>query len=637
MFKENYKKEAENIRLSDDKKAYLLYKLNRAEQDEGDKKLPRHPYAMRRALAAALCLALVVGCAFWVNKTPVTPQITQVQNAESYTQLYQLNKKLLSANKGHEYTLFNEVVDLFTGGSEKESITDDDAIDLNTTLTDAPTATGGSAKPNYSSTNTQHADVDEADIVKTDGRYIYALSQNHNRVTILQAAGADTQKCSVITVPQKVQVANGTQMTHIESMYVWGDHLVLIVTQTLENKGLYGALVYDISDRQAPKKQKTVLQSGAAESTRLVDGVLYIVSKYYVSQKPEQEEPSTYVPHTLEDNVLNLCPAENITVLPASKAAQYTVVGSVDVASGARLDQKSVFGATSGMYANTKNIYTLSNGVADGQTVTNILRFAIEKGQITCAATARVQGTPLNQFSMDEYEGVFRIVTTCQKMKTAANGNYSFSVGDPVNNVYLLNQDLQILGKIEDLAKGERVYSVRFMGKTGYFVTFRETDPLFSVDLSDPTAPKILGELKIPGFSNYLHPWGNDLLLGLGMDADENGVTKGLKLSMFQIADPQNVTEAHTLCLDAHYTEAQYNHKAILADPQNNIIGFSTVDNYEIYGYDTAKGFALQACLPTDSYNTRGLYIDNVFYLYTEAKICVYTLDTFTPLGAVDL
>ena len=131
------------------------------------------------------------------------------------------------------------------------------------------------------------------------------------------------------------------------------------------------------------------------------------------------------------------------------------------------------------------------------------------------------------------------------------------------NTLYVLDDKLKELSRIEELAPDESIYSARFIGNTGYFVTFRQMDPLFSVDLSDPKKPEILGALKIPGFSEYLHPYGDGLLLGIGMDTDPTGMTtNGVKLSMFDVSDPKDVREIQKYVIEGAYsTDAAYNYK----------------------------------------------------------------------------
>ena len=186
-----------------------------------------------------------------------------------------------------------------------------------------------------------------------------------------------------------------------------------------------------------------------------------------------------------------------------------------------------------------------------------------------------------DSFSIDEYDGYLRMVVTRGK----------------TNAVYVLDQKLKLTGKITNLAKDERVYSARFLGDTGYFVTYKETDPLFSVDLSNPKNPKILGRLKIPGFSNYLHFYGEDKLLGIGMDVDKKGdVTDGVKLSMFDISDKKNVKEEHKYTLkDVYSTDVEWDYKAALIDVEKNIIGFPAGGEnrqmYYLFSYTEEKGF----------------------------------------------
>lgn len=205
----------------------------------------------------------------------------------------------------------------------------------------------------------------------------------------------------------------------------------------------------------------------------------------------------------------------------------------------------------------------------------------------------------------------------------------------------MFDENLDLIGKIDGLAKNEKVYSVRFSGDTAYFVTFRTVDPLFTVDLSDPANPVILSELKIPGFSNYLHPYSDGLLFGLGQDADERtGWTRGMKLSMFDVSDPHAVSEKHCLKLDSYSSEALYNHKAILVSAEKDLIGFPTETGYVIYGYDTEKGFYKKAETALEklwaSHDIRGLYSGDYVYIVTQdftAVMRMADLELLTTVG----
>ena len=206
------------------------------------------------------------------------------------------------------------------------------------------------------------------------------------------------------------------------------------------------------------------------------------------------------------------------------------------------------------------------------------------------------------------------------------------------NALYVLDENLEMTGSIQNLAKEETIHSARFMGDIGYFVTFKQIDPLFSVDLSDPSNPKIIGELKIPGFSDYLHPYGDGKLLGIGLSVDEEGMTtEGVKLSMFDISDPANVKEMSTYVLEnVLSTDAGYNYKAVFADAEKNLFGFTAYGDsieYKMFTYDEAEGFKEVFSKDIVNYgNVRGLYIGETFYLVAGNTVESFTLNGFEKI-----
>ena len=217
---------------------------------------------------------------------------------------------------------------------------------------------------------------------------------------------------------------------------------------------------------------------------------------------------------------------------------------------------------------------------------------------------------------------------------------------DDTNSVYILDKDLKETGSIKNLAKDERVYSARFMGDVGYFVTFKETDPLFSVDLSDPENPKIMGELKIPGFSDYLHPYGKDKLLGIGMNVDEKTMsTDGVKLTMFDISDPENVKEEQTYVIEnVYYTDVAYDYKAALVDTEKNLIGFAADSEggreYYTFSYDEKQGFTCTMHEEINGNNmriTRGVYIEDTLYVVQGNIIEAYSLTNHAKIDDIIL
>ncbi|MGM9975274.1 MAG: beta-propeller domain-containing protein, partial [Clostridiaceae bacterium] len=197
------------------------------------------------------------------------------------------------------------------------------------------------------------------------------------------------------------------------------------------------------------------------------------------------------------------------------------------------------------------------------------------------------------------------------------------------NGIYVLDRNLKVVGGLSGLAPDEYVYSVRFFGDIAYFVTFRQVDPLFTVDLSNPKEPVLIGSLKIPGFSDYLQGYGEGLLFGFGQSATEEGRVTGLKLSMFDISRPGEVKEVAVKELEGKWSEASYNHKAILASPNKDVIAFATENYYFIYGYHKDKGFYEKAAIDLKDYdyNTRGIYIGDCFYVCTSRGITSYDMN----------
>ena len=281
-------------------------------------------------------------------------------------------------------------------------------------------------------------------------------------------------------------------------------------------------------------------------------------------------------------------------------------------------------------------VSSLDNLASKNQTI--LRKLSYNKGKLSGSAQGKVKGYLNDSFSIDEYDNTLRLVTTV----THNAGNSSQS-----NAVYVLDADLKTIGKIEDLAKDEQVYSARFLGDTGYFVTYEQTDPLFSVDFSDPENPKILGKLKIPGFSEYLHFYGEDKLLGIGMSTDEeSGMSEGVKVTMFDILDRADVKEEATLVLDDLYrTNAAYDYKSVLVDAAKNRIGFSGYSqNGEIYCLLTynEKEKKFDTILKEDingntSQGVRGIYIEDTLYVISGNIIEAYDMNTGEKTGDIIL
>jgi len=308
------------------------------------------------------------------------------------------------------------------------------------------------------------------------------------------------------------------------------------------------------------------------------------------------------------------------------------------------------------------NIYITEEcyGKNDSEKIqTSIRKIAYGNGTLDAVAQTKIDGVLNDSFSIDEYNGYLRIVATVlpntyndRIMPIPYKGAEGNAVEDSAaadseavetNALYVLDENLEMTGSIQDLAKEETIHSARFMGDIVYFVTFKQIDPLFSADLSDPAAPKIIGELKIPGFSDYLHPYGEGKLLGIGMSVDEDGMTtEGVKLSMFDISDPVNVKETATFVLEnVLSTDAGYNYKAVFADAEKNLFGFAAYGDsieYKMFSYDEAEGFKEVFSKEIINYgNIRGLYIEDTFYLVAGNTVESFAMNGFQKIDDIVL
>lgn len=486
--------------------------------------------------------------------------------------------------------------------------------------TSAADSAAGAKSASYSETNVRQKGVDEADVVKTDGRYIYTLRDNGRVVAVVDTAGGQMKAVSEIEVEDEKTICE---------FYVSEGKLTLtgdVYNEEAASQGWYVtgantfAEVYDLADPAKPEQIGEVTQSGSYTSSRMTDGHLYLFSRYAVNCGTDimPKDTELYVPMVND----RLIAEENIYLPTTIGASVYEVISSVDMEKPDEVkDSKAIFTEGGELYVSNDNIYWYETKWEDEQK-TSIRRIAYQDGELTAKSSGTVKGYILDSFCIDEYEGYLRVITT---------------EGD-VNHVFVLNDKLEEVGSITGLAEDERVYSARLLGDVGYFVTYKETDPLFSVDFSDPENPEIIGELKIPGFSEYLHFYGEDKLLGIGMDTDEEGfTTNGVKLSMFDISDSTDVKEVQKYVMENVYSaDVMYDYRAALIDEGKNVIGFSAYDGdgekYYVFSYHDKAGFE---CLMSETVNgtgyqpARGVYIDTTLYVVKGNIIEAYSMENY--------
>ena len=333
----------------------------------------------------------------------------------------------------------------------------------------------------------------------------------------------------------------------------------------------------------------------------------------------------------------------------------YLILAGMNIENNEEVDVQTFLGGGSDIYASEKNLYIGKNTIKydklyrETESITQILKFELCNGKIKYKAEAKVKGYINNQFSMDENNGYFRIATTSN---IEEDKKYT-----TINNMYVLNENMEEVGKIEGLAKGEEIYSVRYVGNKGYMVTFKQVDPLFVIDLTNPQNPQVLGQLKIPGYSTYLHPYDETHIIGFGYNTEQKEtsvITNGLKMAMFDITDVSNPKELFKINIGKNNTSSRltYNHKALLYSKEKNIIGFP-LTTYEygnmeskavVYNIDLEKGFSIKGEIQTKNNSDdweksaeRIIYVNNTYYVLSNKLIKSANMDTFEIIKEIKL
>jgi len=509
----------------------------------------------------------------------------------------------------------------------------------------------------YSKTNIQVEGVDEADIVKTDGEYIYVISGQ--KVIIVKAYPAEAAAVlSRITV-------NGT----LKQLFINEERLVVFYEGGSYNEAKTCINIYDISDRAEPTIRSEIAVDGQYFSSRMIGDYVYVV----IRKAASLVQGEVALPKICSEDGCRIIPATDIYYSNIADSGYiFTTIVTVNVMEDGQepTDETILSGWTTCIYVSLENIY-LAIGDYDK---TVLHRIHIENGEISTAADGEVTGYVLNQFSMDEHEGYFRIATTSQMT--------SFPEKSPIlrlqNNVYILNMDLDVVGKLENIAPGENIHSARFMGDTFYLVTFRKIDPLFVINLSDPYSPRILGELEITGYSDYLHVYDENHVIGVGKEtvgAEEGDFSwyQGVKISLFDVTDVTAPIELAKYEIGDRGTDSPVlnDHKAFLFDKEKNLliipVSVAEIDESQYpngvppytYGEIVWQGayvFTISLELEEKimlrgtithiengnvyndlNYITRAFFIGEVIYTISESKIKMNSLQNLSEINELDL
>jgi len=563
--------------------------------------------ASRAFFSTSIILAiLLAGCVNIPNPPDAQLSFKEIQRFQSYEQM--LNAIKDSQNRQVNY------------GFEKSFGMGMPLAQSAVSDSSAPSPAAG-AGTDYSTTNIQVEGVDEADIVKSDGKFIYNFSSDNY----------GSQSELIITDAYPIESSRIVSRTSLNDfypleMFILEDRLLVFGNKQgfiggpvpLEGgsggsdgagrttiampdyypyyygSGTVSARLYDISDRAFPFLEKEIEFSGNYLTSRLIGSKAYfVVNSYPYVVYPLEKQQDNIIPLMAEDGVVKrIAEPTEIGFLPPTPAESFVTIVSLDLESE-ETNKETFLGSAQSMFASLDNIYLGSSVWLPPETpiiddvqrtifgdneYTVINKFNLNNGEINFVGEGKVPGHVLNQFSMDEFEGKFRIATTVGQVWNTQSQSQ--------NNLYVLDEQMTRIGALEGLAPGEKIYSARFMGPRAYMVTFKKVDPLFVIDVSNPYFPTVLGKLKIPGYSDYLHPIDSTHIIGVGKDTiDPSGDLlsgrgfdfawyQGLKMAVFDVSDVSNPIEMHKIVVGDRGTEsyALQDHKAFLYDKEKELL-----------------------------------------------------------------
>ena len=660
-------------------------------------------------LIVLLALSILVGC----EEIPIQP--TKTGNIARFSSGDELLKAFEDARQSGSGGMLYRTFGAMKGVAVMEA----EAVE-------APQAAADSGR-DFSETNVQVKGVDEADIIKTDGDYIYTIAQGN----LVIAKAYPAEQAEILSTTKLSNFYPNELFIHNDKLLIFGSTSYNFETpkaqeQEEENQGetpeqgeianakmtasirapdyypyyrsFMTVKLYDTSDKENPELLRTVdFEGNYLTSRKINENVYFVVNSYprYWDVMPMCEDIVPMYRDTTSDkepkleDMQPIARCVDIGYIPPIQAENFITVASISMTDeDADVNKEVIVGSGQNVYASLENLYiaqtawprytALGELAEDSVEKTVITKFNLDNGEIEFLGKGEVKGTILNQFSMDEYDNNFRIATTIS--------GYVDNRDTSTNNMYVLDKDLKVVGSLEGIAPGESIYSVRFMGKRGYMVTFRHVDPLFVIDLSDPENPSVLGKLKIPGYSDYLHPYDETHLIGIGKEVDESidadkvhtegavyyTAIQGVKLAIFDVSDVENPIEMYKEVIGDRGTEspAASDHKAFLFDKEKELLvipmtvaelkpgqtkdmqGEYTFQGAYVYNLNLDDGFQLRGrvthydddeVFKKAGYYFRGdysikrsLYIDDVLYTLSDSRLQLNDLDDLSRLKALE-
>ena len=637
----------------------------------------------KTVVSLAASLILVVGLGITADRTKnyfdmnkqeqiITNQIADSDYSQIENVVLSYYRDIFNNQNNDDFELFEDV---FDGGVKNESAMDMAAGgSASGSASSSQNTNGGTAGgTSFGETNTQVQGVDEADLIKNDGSYIYYL--NNNKIII-----TDCRDSANMSIVSETELFEDTLTYNIfgSEMYLYDDKLIVVINESSDYEPVTnssnGALcdcvcyalktdtiikVFDVADKTKPVLSYTQKITGNSVSSRMINDKLITVSQFsipYYQISGDDFEDACYMlkslcipEYSVNGGELKKIPSDRIMMFDEESPTVYTVTSIIKLSDLSSEPCVNAFlGGAEDIYCTKEEIFVAENVysiwsqsedlvVTDDlgnkfDIATRVHKMDITDNGVNYVTSATVGGMSINQFSMDKNGDYFRIAT---------NG-WSYNGSNQKTMVYVLDKDMKIVGFLDDIAPGEQMKSARFLGDMLYLVTFMQTDPLFTVDLSDPANPELKGELKIPGFSSYLHPIGNGLVIGIGEGGTDSGLNGKGKISLFDVSDPASPKELDNYTTNYAGT-LNSNHKAFLIIDENTfavpfycygvveyIIVFSIENNGIIIDntYDCLKN--------SPYYNVaRGTFIDSVFFAVNNNGIVAYDMATAEKFGEI--
>ena len=544
-----------------------------------------------------------------------------------------------------------------------------------------PSTNVGTTTSDYSTTNIQVENVDEADIVKTDGEYVYSISEDTVYITY-------AKNPTEMNVVAKIQ--EPLSNIYPEDLILQNNKLIIISGNTIKTV----VKIYDLADIENPDKIKEFEINKEYYTSRYINGNLYVISSGRVLSEGNLEyvedgatvnpdRPNAYKINNLNTRIQTVIASYNLNE-PENKIKVQSYLMDVE---NAYISEKNMYlidnGYSGSIDVEFSDIFGLKGLLGIGDAIeesnstygSNIYKFNFkEDGSVEYQTKTQVEGTTIDQFSLDEKDDNLRIALYTTKG----------------SRVVVLDNNLKQLGETAYLAKGEKMYSARFVGDRAYLVTYKNIDPLYSIDLSDPANPRALGALKIPGYSTYLQPYDENHIIGFGFQTEEtvrrnslgrvtssSAKVTGMKMALFDVSDISNPKMISEEVIGDSKTNSTVleNHKALLLDKERNLLAIPiknyTTDlsitedddissatksytnylksrtynkvGYAVYSLDTANGFNLRGIITHDvnskdyTSDIRGLYIDNTLYTVSNKEIKANNIDTLAEIKDIIL